>query len=320
MSLRADRPRLLRRPAAVALTAALALTIPFAIPCEAGVHPDAATTGLSFLKIDVGSRAAAMGGAHTSACEGAFATYWNPALLIQERGHDLALMHSEWFQDIRYEYAAFSAAGDRQALGLSAAMLSLGDIDYRIDTRPDPIGQFSAGDYMVALSYARSVQGVKIGATIKAIHERIYYDTASGVAGDIGIAYEVTRVFPGVRLGGAIRNLGPKFKFREVPFKLPTQLRAGVSYHSPRAVAIGRLVLAADVIVPNDGDTRAGVGAEYDYDDRFQLRGGYLLGYDAVGLTAGMGVKFSSYRIDYAFVPYRYDLGTTHRIALGVSF
>jgi len=307
---------------AIALLAGVTLLIlvlsPY--PCSGDVHPKAGTTGLSFLRIDVGGRGAAMGGAHTSASEGAFSMYWNPALLARVRGYDLALMHTEWFQDIRYDYAAFAAGGGDQAVGLSVGALYMGDIEYRIDTRQDPIGHFSAGDYMVAVSYARSVQGVHIGATLKAIHERIYHDTASGIAGDIGFAYEVVHVFPGIRLGGTIQNLGPKFRFRDVPFKLPTQLRAGISYHSPMGMRIGQLVVAADVTKPNDGDVRAGFGAEYDYNDRFQVRAGYRVGYDTADLTAGIGVKFKSYRVDYAFVPYQYDLGNTHRIALGVSF
>jgi hypothetical protein len=292
----------------------------FAGVCEADVHSKAGTTGLSFLKIDVGGRGASMGGAHTSACEGAFSTYWNPALLANLSGRDLALMHTEWFQDIRYEYAALAIGNGRQAVGLSIGGLYMGGIEYRIDSRADPIGEFSAGDYMLALSYARSVRGVNIGATLKAIHERIYFDTANGIAGDIGVAYEVTRVFPGIRLGGTVRNIGPKFRFREVPFKLPIQLRAGISYHPEAEMLGGKLIVAADVAKPNDGDVRTNFGAEYDHRNRFQLRAGYRIGYDTEDFTAGMGIRIKSYRIDYAFVPYQYDLGNTHRIALGLKF
>jgi hypothetical protein len=47
------------------------------------------------------------------------------------------------------------------------------------------------------------------------------------------------------------------------------------------------------------------------------LRAGWMLGQDATDLTAGAGIAVGRFDIDYAFVPHKDELGSSHRIALG---
>jgi hypothetical protein len=46
------------------------------------------------------------------------------------------------------------------------------------------------------------------------------------------------------------------------------------------------------------------------------LRAGYMIGLDAADFTAGAGFKAGRFDIDYAFVPYHDDLGSSHRFGL----
>ena len=62
----------------------------------AEIHDHAGATGMAFLKVGIGGRAAAMGGAYSSVSGDATAGYWNPAGLIGIEGKDVVLMHSAW--------------------------------------------------------------------------------------------------------------------------------------------------------------------------------------------------------------------------------
>ena len=67
-------------------------------------------------------------------------------------------------------------------------------------------------------------------------------------------------------------------------------------------------------------DTHIHVGGEIFYDNLIALRLGYISGYEAKGLTAGLGVYWQGINFDYAFTPYSYGLGTGHTISLMYTF
>jgi hypothetical protein len=87
-----------------------------------------------------------------------------------------------------------------------------------------------------------------------------------------------------------------------------------------------KLLVACDgnYCVP-DGVWSASAGVEGTIHPLFALRAGYkyssgmtTLGALA-GISGGLGFKFGSYQLDYAFVPYG-DLGQTHRVSFLAKF
>jgi hypothetical protein len=62
------------------------------------------------------------------------------------------------------------------------------------------------------------------------------------------------------------------------------------------------------------------LGGELAHPSGAALRLGYRLNDDATGFSAGAGYVLRRVRIDYAFVPFRLDLGDTHRIAFTARF
>ena len=68
---------------------------------SAEFHDHAGATGMAFLKVGIGGRAVAMGGAYSAVSGDATAGYWNPAGLIGIEGRDVVWMHFAWFQGIR---------------------------------------------------------------------------------------------------------------------------------------------------------------------------------------------------------------------------
>lgn len=111
-------------------------------------------------------------------------------------------------------------------------------------------------------------------------------------------------------LGLAAQNIGSRLGADPLPltFKLGAASR------------LKNLTLALDVAKPQDNEIYYCLGAEWWLKDALALRAGYKTHRDAgEGITAGIGLKMGKVSLDYAYVPYG-DLGSTHRISLGIKF
>lgn len=154
-----------------------------------------------FLSLGVGARSFGMGMSSVAIVDDVTAGYWNPAGLMRiDVPYQLSLMHASYFAGIaNYDYGAFAAKIDDQ----SRAAISL--IRFGVDDIPDTrflfdangalnydnIRFFSAADYALFLSYARSLSiigGMDVGGSIKVIHRTVGdFASAWGFGLDIGV-------------------------------------------------------------------------------------------------------------------------------------
>ena len=277
-------------------------------------------TGLAFLKLDVGARSAGLGGAYTAVVSDATALYWNPARMTTVVGTDVSIIHTQWFQGISHEFIGAVASNGTSAVGLGFMLMTVDGIERRTDIpTARPLSTFNAYDVMLSGSYARHVtETISAGITIKGIAEKILFDTASGLAVDLGVQYRT--VYEGLTIGGSIRNIGPKLSFIREQFDLPREIRIGAAFIPTYAALQRRVLLSADIGKYRDESTRLNLGAEYTYQGRFSTSLGYRTRQDEAGVSAGLGVRLQRYRLDYAFVPFGAGLGNTHRFALGLRF
>ena len=296
------------RPVAAAVLAAVTI----ATPARAAEPGD---TGLAFLKIGVGARAAAMGEAYVAVAQDPTATYWNPAGIANAPDLELHATHNEWISDVRYEYLTAVQGMRGHALGVHVALLHMGEFEGR-DLTGNFTESFRAYDFSAGVTYARRLlRSVEVGATGKFLYERIGDFTTNGVAFDLGARYRTP--VRGLTLAATATNLGPEMTFETDSFLLPVSARIGAAYRS-RALLDG-FVLASDLRFPNDSDAKAHFGAELWVHEMIALRGGLKANYDEEAGTLGFGVKYRDYLFDYAFVPFSdsSELGDTHRLSFG---
>ncbi|MBN1482410.1 PorV/PorQ family protein, partial [candidate division KSB1 bacterium] len=169
------------------------------------------TTALGFLKIDVGSRAAGMGGAYVSITDDATAMFWNPSGIAATEKMQAVFHHSNWIADINLNYVAAVIPVARLGnIGLNATALSMDDMERTTIDNPEGTGEmFSAGSYAFGLAFARNLTDrFAIGFNVKYLNESIYHSSAQGIAFDIGTMF--TTQFNGLRIGMSITNYGPK--------------------------------------------------------------------------------------------------------------
>lgn len=161
-----------------------------------------------FLAIGVGARAHGMSGAQTAVTNDLTAAYWNPAGLCEIKAPvQLAAMHAEWFAGVgKYDYIGFAkslSARKNAYFALSVIRLGIDQIPYTINlVEPDGrinydnVTEFSAADYAVMGSYARSlrVPGLSAGGTVKIIRRVIgTFGNSWGFGADAGAQYRKGR-------------------------------------------------------------------------------------------------------------------------------
>jgi hypothetical protein len=276
---------------------------------------DPGDTGLAFLKIGVGARAAGMGEAYVAVAQDPTAMYWNPAGIAVARNFELHASHNEWISDVRYEYVAATHGMQGHAFGAQAALLHMGDFEGR-DADGVFTESFSSYDFMFGGSYGRRfTRSLEAGATAKILYEKIESFSTTGFAVDLGARYRTP--LRGLTIAGTATNMGPAMKFEEDEFLLPFNVRFGAAWRT-RALLEG-LILAADLRFPNDSDTKGNIGAELQLHPMIALRGGMKLNYDEEMGTAGVGIRYRDYEFDYAYSPFSDEsqLGDGHRFSIG---
>lgn len=296
----------------VGLLTLACLALPVAASAEDG------SAGLAFLKLGVGARAIGMGDAYVAMGGDASCIYWNPAGCASVSGTDIVVMHSEWFQDIRYEYVGAVRSDCRQSYGVGIVGLYMDDLDRR-DIYGDFEGTFGVFDFSVTGTYARRLtEYLDVGGSAKYLHQKIDDETAKGFAVDLGARYAVPAV-EGLSAGVAVQNLGPQMSFIEDKFDLPALYRIGAAYRTPVERVNGVLLFAGDAVLSHDGDPKGHFGVEFEYSEMLALRFGYRTGWDNQNVSVGLGARVGQLRFDYAYVPFYSNLGDTHRVSLGYA-
>ncbi len=294
----------------------------------AGSSDRIGTAGAQELRIPVGSRSVALGGAVIADVSGAEAVYWNPAGVASMNKTEAVFSHLEYIADIKLNYfAAMTHLGSFGNLGISAKILSVGDIVHRTTDNPQGDGEiFSPTFSVIGLTYARQLTDrVSFGATTMYISEKIRQEQASGVAFDFGFQYAPG--WRGLRLGATIKNLGPNMKFdgpgfesvinqpnpnepmksEPAPFELPSWVNFGVSYDIYN-YENNRLMAQGVFQSNNFSQDEFKFGAEYAFRDMFFLRGGIAASNQneyIYGPAAGAGLKLkmggTDITVDYSW-------------------
>jgi hypothetical protein len=273
------------------------------------------TTVMDFLNIGVSAKSSATGGALSAICDGPVSSYYNPAGLSVIDNYQVAGMHTEWYQDLRYEYLGWGMpVGGSGGFGLSFSYLTYGSIEAYSETGVS-LGKVNAYDMALNLSYGHRIyKNLSLGLGIKGVTEKLDDVSAKGIAGDFGLQYRQYRFAAGL----SVMNFGPHLKYGDISYPLPTTINAGVSYKpfgpSLSVILGGRL--------PTRGDFSFRTGLEYSYDNVFMLRGGYDTeqNFDGKGgLSFGAGINVYNHNLDYAY-NMNDIMGGTHQISFVFKF
>lgn len=299
--------RTVRRPAL--LLALLGISL-----APAGALAAPGETGFAFLKLGVGARAMGMGSAYVALADDPTAVYWNPAGLAAAEAAQVTVMHNEWIEDFRQEFAAVASPVGRGAFGLGMSGFYTSELEKRDDTGI-LIGHFGFNDISVTGGYAyRFTPRIAAGVAAKFVREMIDQVDATAIAFDLGGRFQIANT--GITLGGAVQNLGGNATFVAQSFPLPRTIRAGAAFTRAIPRWQGKGSLSGELRTSRGDDARFHAGGELTLKERLALRAGMKFGYDDEDLSFGIGLARSRIRFDYALVPLSSNLGTTHFFSL----
>ncbi len=220
----------------------------------AGSFERQGTAGAQELLIPVGSVGTALGGSFNASIHGIEAAYWNPAGLAKIEGSGEAIFSQlSYIADINVMYAGVAAKlGALGVGGFTLKTLNFGDIPVTTVEQTDGTGEtYSPRFFTLGLLYSKSLSDrISVGTKLNIINETVMNTSASGVAFNAGVQYEMSRV----SIGLSIRNFGldmlfdgPNLEMNMVPagtepgarqepfrihlsaFDLPTLMEMGVS-------------------------------------------------------------------------------------------
>lgn len=268
-------------------------------------------SGFSTLLVTPAPRHAAMGNSMGSTAGDLFSLYSNPAGIINVRYFSAGFAHNEWIADYRSEFVGLVYRPSNYALGLSINYGTVGDIERRTGPTPEPEGYFDLNDLVAGFSFARAFgPATSVGVTVKLVYEKIDVYSSTGFAVDFGFQHHLSSQ---LAVGASFSNLGSKLKLDDEEYDLPRVLRAGAAY------SLADFLLTGDVVYPTDDDPHFHVGGEYNFNRMFYLRSGFQSGYDEKNVSFGLGVDHRGIGLDYAYIPFKSDLGDTHRISFTYS-
>jgi hypothetical protein len=310
------------------------------------------TTAANFLAIPVGPRASAMGGAFVAVADDATDLYWNPAGLSRLGMHEFSASHAGWIAGTGVNWFGLALRLDEHnALGVSVSQLDYGEEEITTADQPNGTGQtWDAQDLAIGVSYARDLTDhFSVGGTVKFIHERIYNESASAFAADVGLLF--TTPYHGITIGMSIANFGTEMQLDGKDLYQAADIDPGHagnnstiisslgtrSWALPLVFKVGlaaapfemddlRWVVATDAVYASSQSPYMNAGTEVTWRNLLSLRAGYGSLFKEAseeGMTAGAGVRLDLggvlTRVDYSYGRFGVFDGVS-RFSLTVGF
>lgn len=293
----------------------------------AGAHAGGpGTTAANFLKIPVGARESAMGGAFTAVADGPAAVFYNPAGLSGLGAPALGYSYNNYFSGISQHTAAaaFPRGAGAWAVGLNYMQVAAFPA---YDAQDNRAGEVSAYGAALSLGYGASLPAglapaLRYGAAVKYVTENLDGTGAGGTALDAGVL--LFTGLGGLRLGAAAENAAAtRMDFGGAGGRPARKLKAGAAYAFGAGPASA--LVSAELDFPEDGSGYLAAGLEGALHGALFARAGYSgFGDLSNGFSFGLGLKAPErfgrgVRFDYSFGS-TYDLGNIHRFGISYSF
>jgi hypothetical protein len=285
----------------------------------------------SFLRNDIGARAAGLNGSFVSMTNDPNSLFYNPAALAtitQPKGSVGFLKHLLDVNGGHISYAHWLEGIG--TIGGGIIFLDYGSFT-ETDESMNVLGTFGARDLAFVVGLGRSIDEVTtVGVNAKLIYSSIANTSSFAVALDAGVLYQIPA--ENIAIGASILTLGTQVNaYQQTKESLPLDVKIGITKrpeHLPVLLNLNfhKLNESQDDFLQRFSSFS--FGAEFLMSESVRLRVGYnneqrkelKLGTSAglAGISLGGGILFGDYVLDYAFNSYG-KIGGLHRISLGMS-
>ena len=246
----------------------------------------------SYLRLGVGARAQAMGGAYSAVADDPQAAFWNPAGLTQYKGINVYSQVAFLAYERKHSFFSYSHAVKRDvSLALSWLSFSGGDdLERRLGPSLEPLSYFSDRENCYIFSAGHLFHPeVRLGVNSKVLTHRLGESFGWGFGFDLGAIW----THAGYSAALVLRDLGGRINWRNAyQENLPISLRVGGAGR-----VLPRLLLSAELSKVAEQGVRPHIGGEFSLARELALQ----LGFDRDVLCGGATVRVFTDWADYYF-------------------
>ncbi len=277
--------------------------------------PVFARPGSTWLEVGPGARAGALAEAVVASPQGPSGAWWNPAGAgISEAG--VELMHADWWVDgSTAQHIAATFLTGKVGWGFSVHHVGVANMELRDGPSAAPIETFDARDFALGATASFPVhQKLRAGLSLRYLSEGIYIYHANGWSMDAGLLWPEA-FSRALDLGVAVRHLGGIEGLDRRSNDLPTTVSAGLRWRLPLLLkTLPSLLIEGAKVTGYDTSVR--LGGEVRVLGALDLRAGWRSGYDGQSLSAGFGLAWRQWRLDFGYSPFADNLGDTKQFSL----
>jgi hypothetical protein len=281
----------------------------------------------AFLRMGLSARALGMGGAFVGVADDGFASYFNPAGLIQIEKPTLSASYRFMSLDRKLSYVSYQQqVKGKAAIGAYWINSGVKEVETR-DDRGEITGELTNYENAVTVSFAKKlIKEFSLGVNMRYSQ----YNLASLNVYTMGFDFGIL-IYPRdkLRVGLAGDNLGMKYSWVSTNYwqefdqpgtdtkdDFPVNFKLGGSY----LLLKDKLLLSMQADKNNKQDVRFHLGAEYRWLEYFAGR----IGYNDGSITFGLGIKHKVKSItlgfDYAFISSQVEIDPDHIVSMSFGF
>jgi len=314
------------------------------------------TTSANFLELGFGGAGLSMGDSYVSMVNDISSVYWNPAGLGYMKKNQLMVMHQPWFADINSSFVGVGYVDPNLGtFGIALTFVDYGSEDVTSMISQDGTGEkFDGLDLAISLSYGRKLADwFSFGATGKYITSRIWHESASAIAFDLGAIVNTSFLSwtgskdHGLKIGMSISNYGTRMQYDGIDLKRPIDEAPDeggnfayvparyetTEWELPLIFRIGastylvytenhKVSLSVDALHPNNNSEHLNLGGEYLFTlpgvGKLALRAGYkglLMVDNHYGWSFGAGFLVNYIGNNNIIIDYAYrDIGLLGKV------
>ncbi len=281
----------------------------------AALLADTGESGGAVLAMPVGAAPAGMGEAYVSREGDIYSLHYNTTGISSIKDPQMSLLYQRGIAGDNFGALLFGMPFDFGSLAAGVVYYNAGNITL-IDLSAQERTVNAQQDFYFNIGYAREIiDNLSLGINAKFLHSTLVEEfSASAFGFDAGAVYRISLDEIPVNIGASVQNIGTPVQYIDEGDNLPILVRAGASA-SLKEMDVPLIVAADGIMLPADNSIKCNLGAEYSVGEMLALRAGYKLGYDAESITAGFGVMFDMFRLDYSF-GFVSGLESTHKVSV----
>ncbi len=291
--------------------------------------------GGEFMSGSTEARSLSLGGMILTSFETPAAVYFNPSYLPEMKNSGILLSHSERFDGaVRQEFAAFNTRYSGVDAGLALIWINVdGIVLTRLENENDPVGPdnrilpdrtVSDNEFAFFISAGKKYNDrINMGASVKLLYKSLDIESAFGTGFDLSGYYKIS---DNISAGAKISDITTSALFwttgkNEI---IRPSINIGAEYNNRIEYFLADYKLIGGTLIRSENysenaflsggifDAVISGGIEVAFNS-VMIRGGYNTDNT---WSAGAGVSFLSFILDYSFRPDFEDLGNTHKASI----